>query len=70
MCKASNILCTFLHQGFNMFLLITMQNNLHTRIWGNRKGQPNRSLMEGPHPGGLASLISDIPVPLKHDLSV
>ncbi|KAL1139083.1 hypothetical protein AAG570_009144 [Ranatra chinensis] len=27
-------------------------------IWGIRRGQPNRSAMEGPHPGGTALLIT------------
>ena len=25
-----------------------------THIWGNGRGQPNRSAMEGPHPGGTS----------------
>ena len=37
-----------------------------THIWGNRRGQPNRSAMEGPRPGGSASLITDSPVPGKY----
>ena len=29
-----------------------------THIWGNRRGQPNRSAMERPHPRGTAFLIT------------
>jgi len=39
-----------------------------THIWGNRRGQPNRSAMEGPRPGGSALLITDSPVPGKYDI--
>ena len=39
-----------------------------THIWGNRRGQPNRSAMEGPHPGGTAFLITVSPVPGKYAL--
>ena len=41
-----------------------------THIWGNRRGQPNRSAMEGPRPGGSALLITDSPVPGKYDFLV
>ena len=37
-----------------------------THIWGNRKGQPNRSAMEGPHPGGTALRITVAPTPGKY----
>ena len=37
-----------------------------THIWGNRKGQPNRSAMERPRPGGTAKLITVAPVPGKY----
>ena len=40
-----------------------------THIWGNRRGQPNRSAMEGPHPGGTAFLITVSPVPGKYAFS-
>lgn len=39
-----------------------------TRIWGIRRGQPNRSAMEGPHPGGTAFLITVTPTPGKYEL--
>ena len=29
-----------------------------THVWGNRRGQPNRTAMEGPHPGRNALLIT------------
>ncbi len=38
-----------------------------THIWGNRRGQPNRSAMEGPHPGGTAFMITVSPAPGKYD---
>ena len=37
-----------------------------THIWGNRKGQPNRSAMERPHSGGTAYVITVSPVPGKY----
>jgi len=40
-----------------------------THIWGNRRGQPNRSAMEGPRPGGSASLITDSSAPGKYVVS-
>ena len=40
-----------------------------THIWGNRRGQPNRSAMERPHPGGTAFRITVSPVPGKYALS-
>ena len=39
-----------------------------THIWGNRKGQPNRSAMERPHPGGTAFQITVTPTPGKYAL--
>jgi len=41
-----------------------------THIWGNRRGQPNQSAMEGPRPGGSALLITESPVPGKYDFSL
>ena len=35
-------------------------------IWDNRKGQPNRSAMERPRPGGTALVITVTPVPGKY----
>ena len=40
-----------------------------THIRGNRRGQPNRSAMERPHPGGTAFRITVSPVPGKYALS-
>ena len=37
-----------------------------THIWGNRKGQPNRSAMERPRPGRTAVWITVSPVPGKY----
>ena len=37
-----------------------------THIWGNRRGQPNRSAMEGSHPGGTAFRITVTPTPGKY----
>ena len=37
-----------------------------THIWGNRRGQPNRSAMERPRPGRSAFLITDPPAPGKY----
>ena len=37
-----------------------------SHIWGNRKGQPNRSAMEGPRPGGTSLLIKVSPEPGKY----
>ena len=37
-----------------------------THIWGNRKGQPNRSAMERPRPGGTSLVIKVSPVPGKY----
>ena len=37
-----------------------------THIWGDRRGQPNQSAREGPHPGGTASRITVSPVPGKY----
>ena len=37
-----------------------------TRIWGDRRGQPNRSAMERPRPGRTAWLIMVPPVPGKY----
>ena len=37
-----------------------------THIWGDRKGQPNRSAMVRPHSGGTAYLITVAPVPGKY----
>ncbi len=37
-----------------------------THIWGNRRGQPDRSAMEGPHPGGTAFMITVSPAPGKY----
>ena len=39
-----------------------------THIWGDRKGQPNRSAMVRPHSGGTAYLITVAPVPGKYVL--
>lgn len=44
---------------------------LHTRlihIWDSRRGQPNRSAMEGPRPGGTALVTTVSPVPGKYEL--
>ena len=44
-------------------------HKLRTRvahIWGDRKGQPNRSAMVRPHSGGTAYLITVAPVPGKY----
>ena len=44
-------------------------HKLRTRvinICDNRRSQPNRSAMEGPHPGGTAFLITVSPVPGKY----
>ena len=38
-----------------------------THIWGDRRGQPNRSAMERPHPGRTAFLITVSPVPGKYE---
>ena len=35
-------------------------------VWGNRRGQPNRSAMERPRPGGAALLITATPAPGKY----
>ena len=37
-----------------------------TRIWGDRRGQPNRSAMERPRPGRTAVMITVPPVPGKY----
>lgn len=37
-----------------------------TRIWGDRRGQPNRSAMERPRPGRTTKLIMVPPVPGKY----
>ncbi|GBP88765.1 hypothetical protein EVAR_17873_1 [Eumeta japonica] len=37
-----------------------------TRIRGNRRGQPDRSAMEGPRPGGTAFVITVSPTPGKY----
>ena len=37
-----------------------------THIWGDRKGQPNRSAIVRPHSGGTAYLITVAPVPGKY----
>lgn len=39
-----------------------------THIWGNRRGQPDRSAMERPRPGRSAFLITDPPAPGKYAL--
>ena len=41
-----------------------------THIWGDRKGQPNRSAMERPHSGGTAFVITVALVPGKYALVV
>ena len=38
-----------------------------SHIWGNRRGQPNLSAMERPHPGGTALMITVSPEPGKYD---
>lgn len=38
-----------------------------THIWGNRKGQPNRSAMRGPHLERTASLITVPPASGKYE---
>ncbi|KAJ4450966.1 hypothetical protein ANN_02401 [Periplaneta americana] len=35
-----------------------------THIWSNRRGQPNRSAIEGSHPGGTAFMITVTPTPV------
>ena len=44
-----------------------------SHIWGNRRGQPNLSAMERPHPGGTALMITVHYVKngpkLRHDIS-
>jgi hypothetical protein len=37
-------------------------------IWDNRRGQPNRSAMEGPHPEGTTLVIMVTPTPGKYAL--
>ena len=37
-----------------------------THIWGDRKGQPNRSAVVRPHSGGTAFMITVAPVPGKY----
>ena len=37
-----------------------------SHIWGNRRGQPNRSAMERPRPGGTSLLIKVSPEPGKY----
>ena len=37
-----------------------------TRIWGDRRGQPNRSAMERPRPGRTSFVINVPPVPGKY----
>ena len=37
-----------------------------THIWGDRRGQPNRSAMVRPHSGGTAYMITVAPVPGKY----
>ena len=39
-----------------------------THIWGNRRGQPNLSAMERPHPGGTSFVIKVSSVPGKYAL--
>ena len=41
--------------------------NRVVRIWDDRRGQPNRSAMERPHPGGTAFLITVPSLPGKYD---
>lgn len=38
-----------------------------THIWGNPRGQPNRSAMGGPHPRGTALVITVSPRPGKYE---
>ena len=38
-----------------------------SHIWGNRRGQPNLSAMERPHPGGTALMITVSPEPGKYE---
>ena len=40
--------------------------NRVTHIWGNRKGQPNRSAMERPRPERTSLVIKVPPVPGKY----
>ncbi|KPJ17545.1 hypothetical protein RR48_03506 [Papilio machaon] len=40
------------------------------RIRDNRRGQPNRSAMEGPRPGGTAFVITVAPTPGKYDYEI
>ena len=40
-----------------------------THIWGDRRGQPNRSAMERPRPGGTALVITVSSVPGKYAFS-
>jgi len=40
-----------------------------THIWGNRRGQPDLSAMEGSHPGGTAFRITVTPTPGKYNVS-
>lgn len=35
-------------------------------VWGNRRGQPNRSAMERPRPGGASFMIKATPAPGKY----
>ena len=39
-----------------------------THIWGDRKGQPNRSAMERPRPEGTTIVIMVTSVPGKYEL--
>ena len=39
-----------------------------TRIWSNRRGQPQRSAMQGPHSGRTAFVITVSSVPGKYEL--
>ena len=38
-----------------------------SHVWGNRKPQPQRSAMPGPHPEGAALLITASPAPGKYE---
>ena len=39
-----------------------------SHVWGNRRPQPQRSAMPGPHPEGAALLITASPAPGKYEV--
>ncbi|EJY57394.1 AAEL017356-PA [Aedes aegypti] len=55
-------MCAYARPGYQKLRIRV----IHMR--DNRRGQPNRSAMEGPHPGGTAFVITVTPMPAKHHL--